>query len=138
MISRIEACEISIDIDRATASRLGVTAQAIDNTLYDAFGQRQVSTMYTGLNQYHVVLEVDPELMAGSRQPQYPFTFPRITVRRFPSARLLDTAVRRLLYRSITRGNFHRQRFRSILRQMFRLERRCGRFRRPKQSWECL
>jgi multidrug efflux pump len=48
-------------IDRATASRLGITTQAIDNTLYSAFGQRQVSTMYTRLNQYHVVLEVDPQ-----------------------------------------------------------------------------
>jgi multidrug efflux pump subunit AcrB len=47
-------------IDRSTASRLGITPQAIDNTLYDAFGQRQVSTMYTPLNQYHVVLEADP------------------------------------------------------------------------------
>ena len=47
-------------IDRETASRLGITAQMIDNTLYDAFGQRQVSTMYTQLNQYHVILEVDP------------------------------------------------------------------------------
>ncbi len=42
-------------------SRLGVTTQAIDNTLYDAFGQRQISTMFTQLNQYHVVLEVDPQ-----------------------------------------------------------------------------
>jgi multidrug efflux pump len=48
-------------IDRDTASRLGVTPTAIDNTLYDAFGQRQVSTIYTQLNQYHVVLEVDPQ-----------------------------------------------------------------------------
>src|SRR5207245_1703561 len=42
------------------ASRLGVTAQAVDEALYDAFGQRQVSTIYTQLNQYHVVFEVDP------------------------------------------------------------------------------
>jgi multidrug efflux pump len=48
-------------IDRDTASRLGVAAQDIDNALYDAFGQRQVSTMYTPLNQYHVVMEVAPE-----------------------------------------------------------------------------
>jgi multidrug efflux pump subunit AcrB len=48
-------------IDRAAAARLGITTQTIDNTLYDAFGQRQVSTMYTRLNQYHVVLEVDPQ-----------------------------------------------------------------------------
>ncbi|MET0485144.1 MAG: efflux RND transporter permease subunit, partial [Candidatus Rokuibacteriota bacterium] len=47
-------------IDRATASRLGVSPQTIDNTLYDAFGQRQVSTMFTQLNQYRVVLEVQP------------------------------------------------------------------------------
>ncbi len=48
-------------IDRDTASRLGVTASAIDQVLYDAFGQREVSTMYTGLNQYFVVMEVDPK-----------------------------------------------------------------------------
>ncbi|BCS52028.1 multidrug efflux RND transporter permease subunit [Geobacter sp. SVR] len=46
-------------IDRQTASRLGITTQAIDNALYDAFGQRQVSVSYTLLNQYHVVMEVD-------------------------------------------------------------------------------
>jgi len=48
-------------IDRDTASRLGILPQNIDDTLYDAFGQRQVSTMFTQLNQYHVVLEVDPQ-----------------------------------------------------------------------------
>ena len=47
--------------DRDTASRLGLSAADIDNTLYDAFGQRQVSTMYTPLNQYHVVMEVAPQ-----------------------------------------------------------------------------
>jgi multidrug efflux pump len=50
----------SVVIDRSTASRLGITPQMIDDTLYDAFGQRQVSTMYTELNQYHVVMEVEP------------------------------------------------------------------------------
>jgi multidrug efflux pump len=47
-------------IDRDTASRLGITPQVLDDTLYDAFGQRQVSTIFTQLNQYHVVLEVNP------------------------------------------------------------------------------
>jgi multidrug efflux pump len=47
-------------IDRDAASRLGISASAIDNVLYDAFGQREVSTMYTALNQYFVVMEVDP------------------------------------------------------------------------------
>jgi multidrug efflux pump len=52
--------EVSVLIDRDTASRLGVLPQTIDDTLYDAFGQRLVSTIFTQLNQYHVVLEVDP------------------------------------------------------------------------------
>jgi hydrophobic/amphiphilic exporter-1 (mainly G- bacteria), HAE1 family len=50
----------TLRIDRDTASRLGVSTQAIDDTLYDAFGQRQVATVFTQLNQYHVVLELDP------------------------------------------------------------------------------
>jgi multidrug efflux pump len=48
-------------IDRVTASRLGITPQAIDNALYDAFGQRQISTLFTQLNQYHVILEAAPD-----------------------------------------------------------------------------
>ncbi len=51
----------SLILDRDTASRLGLTTLAIDNTLYDAFGQRQVSTMFTQVNQYHVIIEVNPE-----------------------------------------------------------------------------
>ena len=50
-----------IQYDRGTAARFGITPKAIDDTLYDAFGQRPVSTMYTSLNQYHVVMEVAPE-----------------------------------------------------------------------------
>ncbi len=50
----------SVTIDRDTASRLGILPQAIDNTLYDAFGQRQVSTIYVARNQYHVIMEVAP------------------------------------------------------------------------------
>ena len=56
-----QGLETELVIDRDTAARLGITTQAIDNTLYDAFGQEQVSTIYTPLNQYHVVLEVAPE-----------------------------------------------------------------------------
>jgi multidrug efflux pump len=51
---------IYMNIDRITASRLGIAPSTIDNTLYDAFGQRQINTMYTQLNQYHVILESDP------------------------------------------------------------------------------
>jgi multidrug efflux pump len=52
-------------IDRDTASRLGITASMIDAVLYDAFGQREVSTMYTGLNQYYVVMEVAPKYQSS-------------------------------------------------------------------------
>jgi multidrug efflux pump len=60
--------ETEITIDRTTAARLGITTSEIDNTLYDAFGQRQVSTIYNPLNQYHVVMEVAPRFW------QYPDT----------------------------------------------------------------
>jgi len=55
------ALEAGLVIDRDTASRLGITPDSIDSTLYDAFGQRQVSTMYKALNQYFVVMEIDPQ-----------------------------------------------------------------------------
>src|SRR5690242_8924249 len=55
----------ALTIVRDTAARLGITPQAIDDTLYDAFGQRQVSTIFTQLNQYHVVLEVHPDFQQG-------------------------------------------------------------------------
>jgi multidrug efflux pump len=58
-------------IDRSTASRLGITPQLIVDTLYDAFGQRQVSTMFTQLNQYRVVLEVMPEFQSGPHALQF-------------------------------------------------------------------
>jgi multidrug efflux pump len=55
--------QASLAIDRTTASRLGISPKVIDDTLYDAFGQRQVSTMYTQLNQYHVVMGVEPAFL---------------------------------------------------------------------------
>jgi len=58
--------EADLVVDRTTASRLGITPAQIDNTLYDAFGQRQVSVIYSAINQYHVVMEIDP------RYTQYP------------------------------------------------------------------
>ncbi|HYS44324.1 MAG TPA: efflux RND transporter permease subunit, partial [Geobacteraceae bacterium] len=66
--------EANLVIDRPTAARLGITPKVIDNTLYDAFGQRQVSITYTLLNQYHVVMEVDPRFW------QYPDTLRDIYV----------------------------------------------------------
>jgi multidrug efflux pump len=56
---------VSLIIDRVSASRLGIAPTTIDNTLYDAYGQRQISTMYTQLNQYHVILEAAPSSQQG-------------------------------------------------------------------------
>ncbi len=63
----VDGLEASLSIDRNTASRLGITPQNIDDTLYDAFGQRQVSTMFTQQNQYHVILEVAPAFQRNPR-----------------------------------------------------------------------
>ena len=57
---QLSATAVSLVIDRVTAARMGITAQQIDETLYDAFGQRQVSTLFTQLNQYHLVMEATP------------------------------------------------------------------------------
>jgi multidrug efflux pump len=59
--------------DRKTASRLGISTQAIDNTLYDAFGQRQVNTLFTQLNQYHVVLETTPDFQTNPKNLDHIF-----------------------------------------------------------------
>jgi multidrug efflux pump len=59
--------QTDLTIDRDTAMRLGLTISAIDNTLYDAFGQRQVSTIYNALNQYHVVMEIAPRYWQNPR-----------------------------------------------------------------------
>ena len=63
--------QAALTIDRATASRLGISAQMLDNTLYAAFGQRQVSTMYTELNQYHVIMEVAPQFWQNPEGLKY-------------------------------------------------------------------
>jgi len=93
-----DGLQAALDIDRTTASRLGITPQLIDDTLYDAFGQRQVSTMFTQLNQYRVILEVKPDFQKGPSalqnvyvhpQPgaQVPFTaFTTVTERATPLA----------------------------------------------------
>jgi len=60
-----EGLQAKLTIDRPTAARMGITPSSIDNTLYSAFGQRQVSTMYTQTNQYRVILEVDPKFQKG-------------------------------------------------------------------------
>jgi multidrug efflux pump len=58
---QLDGLASALTIDRPTASRFGITPATIDNTLYDAFGQRQINTLYTQVNQYHVILEADPK-----------------------------------------------------------------------------
>ncbi|MCZ2151343.1 MAG: efflux RND transporter permease subunit [Bryobacterales bacterium] len=65
---QVDGLGANLVYDRVTASRLGITPAAIDNTLYDAFGQRQISTIFTQLNQYHVVLELQPAFQADPSQ----------------------------------------------------------------------
>ncbi|MCU1335996.1 MAG: Cation efflux system protein CusA [Bryobacterales bacterium] len=60
----------SLIIDRVTASRLGIAPSTIDNTLYDAFGQRQINTMFTQVNQYHVILEAEPQFQRDPKKLQ--------------------------------------------------------------------
>jgi multidrug efflux pump len=60
--------ETSLYLDRPTASRLGITTQNVDDALYDSYGQRQVSTLFTQLNQYHLILEVDPKFRSNPHQ----------------------------------------------------------------------
>ncbi|MGN6110613.1 MAG: efflux RND transporter permease subunit [Kofleriaceae bacterium] len=67
---QLDGLAASLTIDRVTASRLGLTPSDVDNTLYDAFGERQINTMYTQSNQYHVILEVAPKFRTGPRQLQ--------------------------------------------------------------------
>ncbi len=64
---QVAAPHLAIDIDRDTASRLGVAPQLIDDTLYDAFGSRQVATIYSSANQYRVILEVQPQFQTDER-----------------------------------------------------------------------
>ena len=106
--------QASLAIDRDTASRLGITPQLIDDTLYDAFGQRQVSTIYTPLNQYHVVMEVEPRFW------QRPETLRDIYVRSSTGAPVPLSAFSRYAAlhdharRSTTRASSPRSRSRSI------------------------
>jgi multidrug efflux pump subunit AcrB len=64
---QLDGVATELVIDRATASRFGITPETIDNTLYDAFGQRQINTLYTQVNQYHVILEADPHFQVSPR-----------------------------------------------------------------------
>ena len=77
------ATSATLDIDRPTAARMGVSIRAIDDTLYDAFGQRQVATLFSPLNQYHVILELAPRFQMSTDALQ------RLYVRSFTTNKLV-------------------------------------------------
>jgi multidrug efflux pump subunit AcrB len=71
---QIHGLSEQLSIDRLTAGRLGISPETLDNTLYDAFGQRQVSIMYTPLNQYHVVMEIESQFLQSPESLRYIYT----------------------------------------------------------------
>ena len=105
---------VQIDIDRDTAARFGVTAATIDNALYDAFGQRIISTIYTQSNEYRVIMEGDPKLQSLDRLAQRHLRAFRHLGQQRPGAARLDRAhfgAERRRSRSITSGNFRQRMF---------------------------
>ena len=103
-------------IDRDTASRLGITPQMIDDALYDAFGQRQITILFTQLTQYRVVLEVKPEFRMKPEDVQNVYVHSP-QAGKFRSARSRTSSSERFRWRSTTRGNSPWRSFRSIWRR---------------------
>jgi len=100
--------ELHLAVDRDSASRLGITAQALDDTLYDAFGQRIVSTTFTQLNQYRVILELRPE------DRENPGSLDRIYVRSSSGAAIPLSAFSTLETRSVALAIDHQSQFPSV------------------------
>ena len=99
---------LTVDINRDQASRYGLTPQAIDNTLYDAFGQRQLAQYLTQQNSYHVIMEAAPEVQ-GDPQKSRQDLHPLADNRRLGSVgglRELDDAAELSLCRSVIRASF--------------------------------
>jgi multidrug efflux pump subunit AcrB len=101
------ASTMTIDIDRDTAYRLGVSAALIDQTLYDAFGQRQVATIYTATNQYKVVLELQPQFRED-RTALSKIYVPGQNGAQVPLSAVAHFASKVRRYRSVTKASFRR------------------------------
>ena len=131
-----QGLQVMVTIDRATASRLGITPQMIDDTLYDAYGQRQVSTIFTQLNQYRVVQEVKPDFQ------QHPKDLKDIYIRstgggKVPLAAIAEIRSRRGRWPSATWGSFPPPPCRLTWRRGHRSGRRCRPSTPPRKSWAC-
>jgi multidrug efflux pump len=105
---QIRGLQTYLVIDRDTASRLGVTPQTVDEALYDSYGQRQVSTIYTPLNQYHVVMELDP------RFQQNPNALKSVYVRSSTGAQVPLSAFARFEQTNTTLAVNHQSQFPAI------------------------
>ena len=128
-----------VEFDRSTASRMGITPAAIDTALYNAFGQRLVSTIFTQSNQYRVVLEVKPEFQLGPAALNDIYvtaTVPGQPTQQVPLAHRSDGGRESgAARRSTTSASFPRPRSRSISRAAHRWATRSRRSRRPRPSW---
>ncbi len=101
------ASVVNMTVDRATAARFGIQPQLIDDTLYDAFGQRQVAQFFTPLNQYHVVLEIDPKLQGDPRSLDKIFLKSPITGAQVPLSTFVKIDTTKTNYLSIShQGQF--------------------------------
>jgi multidrug efflux pump len=98
----------AVQVDRDTASRLGITTQAIDDTLYDAFGQRQVSTIFTQLNLYRVILEVNPNVKGD------PKALDRLYVRSLNGGAIPLSSIARFVPQVAPLAISHQGQFRSV------------------------
>ncbi len=130
---------VSLVIDRVTASRLGIAPSTIDNTLYDAFGQRQINTMYTQVNQYHVVLESEPQFQKDPAQAEPAVHSVQRVIGRIRCAGGFDICLFRIILRGIKCADDFRH-F-TLRRQILLLLRRTC-FRRParrrRPAWQTL
>jgi len=102
------AREVTLQVDRDAASRLGLTPAIIDETLYDAFGQRHVAQIFTTLNNYFVILEVDPEFQRG------PFALNRIYVRSSAGTQVPLSAISKFVAASVPLSVNHQGQFPSV------------------------
>ena len=124
-----------IDVDRDTAGRFGITPATIDNALYDAFGQRIVSTIFTQSNQYRVILEADPSLQPRSNRST--IYLPSAAAARCRCRRSPRSSSRPRRWRSAISASSRRRPSRSISRPAPRSATPVTRSRRPRRRSAC-
>ena len=131
-----EGTTLGLTIDRDTASRYGIQPQLIDDTLYDAFGQRQVTQYFTQLNSYHVILEILPELQGKIDTLDKLYIRSPITGEQVPLSVFANGPTCRCgRFRSRIRGSFRRSPSASISPRAWRSDRRPAPCRPRWRRW---